>query len=99
MTTIIYKYPITIHGVQHVSMPKAAKILCAKSQLGSVCLWAENNITDLVNYPEVFDVHIFESRFTGEESSNGGTYIGSVQVEGYVTHVYEITAKEDAKEK
>lgn len=36
----IWKYPLEVNGIQRVSMPRGAKILCVQPQFGAVCLWA-----------------------------------------------------------
>ncbi len=35
----IWKYPIEIDDIQSFNMPKDAKILCVKMQMGEPCIW------------------------------------------------------------
>lgn len=39
----IWKYPLEIRDMQHIEIPRTAKILCAKVQRGRICVWAQVN--------------------------------------------------------
>lgn len=80
----IYKYPLQITDVQRVLMPSGAKILCAQVQGDQVCLWAE------VDTEKETEPRIIMIVGTGDPwRSDYYTYIGTVQLQGYVWHVYE----------
>lgn len=81
----IWKYPLVVkHGEQAIEMPKGAAIRCAQFQNGEIHLWAE------VDSDVPIDVRKFETFGTGwgiEPSPR--KYIGTVQVRGFVWHIYE----------
>lgn len=83
----IYKY--TLEVVDEVqtffTVPKGAKILCVQEQHNRPTLWME---VDTAAETEQRHFVIFG---TGEELPEGGerNYIHSVQIGGYVWHVYE----------
>lgn len=83
----IYKYYLKLDGVQHIEMPKGAKILCVQLQQRSPCLWAEVETT------QEMETHIIHTIGTGHEikEENLGTYIGTYQfADGAVAlHLYD----------
>lgn len=81
----IYKYNINLQGSSLI-LPKGAKILSAQAQSCSLCLWAE--IDTNADREERF----FEVYGTGHQIiDNHGKrkFIATVQIEGFVWHVFE----------
>ncbi|MDD1553134.1 hypothetical protein FO615_06025 [Riemerella anatipestifer] len=82
----VYKYPLFVQGVQFVSLPKGAEILCVQEQNGKPCLWA------LVNpEAEKEEVKLITSG-TGEVfNTKNLKYIGTYQLlEGnFVGHLFK----------
>ncbi|AQY22662.1 DUF7352 domain-containing protein [Riemerella anatipestifer] len=83
---VVYKYPLLVQGVQFVSLPKGAEILCVQEQNRKPCLWA------LVNpLAEKQDVRIITSS-TGEVfNTKNLKYIGTYQLpdNGFVGHLFK----------
>jgi hypothetical protein len=90
----IFKYPLRVTDVQKLELPKGATILSVQEQSGTLCLWAE------VETPSKTSARTFEVIGTGNPISmaDNRVYIGTVQMDGLVWHVYErITNNIDKK--
>lgn len=83
----IFKYPLRIVDVQKVELPAGAKILTAQDQNGTLTLWVE------VETPRKTATRTIEVIGTGNPISvmDNRLYIGTVQMDGLVWHVYERT--------
>jgi hypothetical protein len=83
---VIYKYPLAQEQHQKVLMPQSAKIIAVQTQGNShVCVWA------IVDPALPKEEREFEIIGTGEEfQPNTRTHIGTVQLGGFVWHVFEI---------
>lgn len=95
MSIAIYKYPIQcnstregFHKIQ-VEMPWGAVPLCVQNQNGQVCIWAE---VVKGRKPETFTFVSVGTGF-GKVPING-VYLGTVQQDVYVWHIYRIEGKE-----
>lgn len=79
---IIYKYPIE----QVAEMPMGFKVLRVGMQNGTPCLWAEVPMQG----------PLIRTRFkiygTGQEISDGASYIGGFSEGPFEWHVYEVPA-------
>ncbi len=82
---MIYKYPLKLTDVQHVTMPKGARILSVHDQRGTICLWA------LVDASEVStEARLIEIIGTGNPMPVAKRqFIGTVVQEPFVWHVFE----------
>lgn len=82
--TTIHKYPIGITSRQTVEMPENAKILCVQMQDETPTLWAAV-IPAAIR--ERRTIEIFGTGHPIDEAER--EYIGTVQDESYVWHVFE----------
>lgn len=83
----IYKYPLEVVDMLKITMPKNAVILSVQSQMGLLQLWAE------VDPIETLTEYTFLIVGTGHVipvSDGNRKYIGTVQHNGFVWHVYLI---------
>jgi hypothetical protein len=84
----IYKYPLFPAQLQ-IEMPKGARILTAREQDDTICVWAE------VDTEQPSETRVLEVFGTGhlmrEEMGVSREYIGTAFLEGgsLVFHVYE----------
>ena len=82
----IYKYPIKVTDLQTVQMPDLAQILCVQKQDGIICLWArcfsENELK-----PRSISVAGTGNPIDGNYFHK---YIGTVQDDPFIWHVFEI---------
>jgi hypothetical protein len=89
-TKVIYKYPLKEAGtgrIQTVELPVGAKILCVQAQGDVPTVWAE-----VLTVETKTETRLFQMQGTGWSFSDYGhhEYIGTVQIDGYVWHFYEI---------
>lgn len=83
MKQIIWKYPFQIEDRFEIEMPEGAQVLTAQMQGSTPCLWA------LVNPEAPKTIRKFFVYGTGHEIGEEGiAYIGSVQSNGFVWHVF-----------
>lgn len=79
----VWKYPLLARAHQAVMMQHEAKILCVQMQDGTPTLWAEVDPERGQSFRHVYVVG------TGHEvPADAGQYIGTVQMDAYVWHVY-----------
>lgn len=78
----IYKYPIEVSDQWFVELPRASRILCVQMQNGSPWIWA------LVDTTAPKAVHRFDWHPTGRECNAPGVYVGTVQDNGMVFHLF-----------
>ena len=82
----VYKYPIEpIPGVvQETTIPQDATIVHAAAQEQLICLWAQ---VDPLAPP---GDRGFQVVGTGQDIPNGATHRGTVHMQPFVWHVYEL---------
>lgn len=79
---VVWKYPIDLKDHQAVLMQHEAKILCVQMQDGTPTIWAKVDPARGQSFRHVFVVG------TGHYVPDGKTYLGTVQMNGYVWHVF-----------
>jgi len=81
----IWKYPIEIHDLICIEMPKEAEILTVQSQKGIICIWA------LVNTDNPTEQRRFRIYGTGNPVEFNGDYIGTFQIYNgdLIFHLFE----------
>lgn len=80
----IWKYHLDITDVQQLIIPLPASLLTVGVQDGNLCVWA---LVDPDKTLMPVDIYIYG---TGNPVRNApGKYVGTVQNEGYVWHVFE----------
>lgn len=83
MTNVIWKFLLTDDAIE-LMMPEGAKILDAQDQAGTWCLWA------IVSPEKPRQKRKFRVFGTGHELPEGHFgYIGTIQQEPFVWHVFE----------
>ena len=80
----IWKFPLEITDIQHVKMPKGAKILSVRDQGGIPMLWAMVNPEAEVENREIHIVGTGHMRDMYEL-----TYIGTTVNDIFVWHIFE----------
>jgi len=87
---IIYKYEIKLEfGLQKIELPFGAEILSVQMQADSLCIWALINPKTNVKTIRIIDIiatGIYIHDIKKFQYHN--TFIGTVQYEGYVFHVF-----------
>lgn len=99
---MIYKYPLKITDEQSVDMPTGAKILSVQMQGKTLCLWASVNPENkqskrticIVGTGNPFDEDRNVRLGTSEGRGVGCVYLGTVQDQGFVWHVFEKLSQE-----
>lgn len=82
----IYKYKLeTSFDIQLVEMPFGAIILSSQNQNGEIFIWAH---VESFNSHEYRRFHVLGTGYPMPE--NRKSYIGTVQIEKLVYHIYEI---------
>lgn len=81
----IWKYPLKLVDRQTIEMPQGARILTAQYQEKVLCVWAE---VDTIKHREKREILI---QGTGPPLNSvfANRYIGTVQDDLFVWHVYE----------
>ena len=83
----IWKFPLELTGVQEVEMPSGSQLLSVAVQQETLCLWAmvdldrgtkERRMIDIIGTGNPIDSH-------------RRSFIGTVQMESFVWHVFERT--------
>lgn len=102
MSKVIYKYPLRVVDSQLVLMPTGAKILSVQAQNGTLCMWAvvdempENQSNVSVEYRTFYIFGTGNSIPAGMPThvvSDHKYFIGTVQMDGFVWHVFEVPNK------
>lgn len=83
----IYKYPLILQHRQTVKMPLYAKILSVQMQGYQICLWAELDTDDDAG-DRTFLIYGTGHEIP-EEEEFGRKYIGTIQQERLVWHIFE----------
>lgn len=83
----IYKYPLPLSQFNDIEIPEGGSVLSVMLQRGVICLWV---LVDTSIPPEI---RTFEIIGTGNHIAETmgvfRKYIGSVQADTYVWHVFE----------
>lgn len=85
MNAVILKFPLfQMKQTNEVVMPLGAEILCVQEQRGYITIWAKC-------HPNVkTEVRHIEVHGTGNEFDDKGLrYVGTVQQDGFVWHIFE----------
>ena len=82
---VVRKYVLSLIDAdwQELAMPAGANLLHVDEQAGKICLWA---LIDPDGEPEA---RTFTIAGTGHRVPETAIYVGTVQVEKYVWHVFE----------
>ena len=83
----VHKYEVISFDPQIVMMPKGAIIRYVGQQEGSVCLWAEVDSDGPMEARLIYVVGTGKRIMYLERSPK---YLGTVQVQSFVWHVYEL---------
>ena len=85
MTSVIYKYPLTLNDRQTVELPLGAEVLCAQAQYDTIMVWAK---VDPQRYKEPRTFYVVATGAAVPEDAV--TYLSTVQLFGgrLVFHVY-----------
>lgn len=85
MTKTIWKYPLLNDYINTIFMPKGAHILCVQNQDNIPTIWAMHNATVTTKVLRTFYIY-----GTGHNiSSDNLDYIGTVQINNVVWHIFE----------
>lgn len=89
----IYKYELLITDEQKVLMLKGANILTAQNQDEMIHIWAEVDIMNALGAENEYEYRYFDIFGTGnliiEELGVVRKYINTVQINGFVWHIFE----------
>lgn len=82
--TAIWKFKLELSSEQTIKVPCGARPLCAQPQAGSICIWMQLEANDKPLTERSVRIvgtgHPFEAQ--------GLQYIGSVQIQSFVWHIY-----------
>jgi hypothetical protein len=79
----VFKYPLKVSGgLQSFEIPKFAEVVSVAEQRGELCIWLE--VDDLIP----LELRKFAVFGTGHKVT--GRHCGSVVMEPFVWHVYEV---------
>lgn len=81
----ILKYPLSSDPHQVLMIPKGAEILCCQVQDGVICLWAKSCMANSYAYRKI---SIYGTGWSMSDDFEK-KYIGTVQLNGYVWHVFD----------
>jgi hypothetical protein len=86
----IHKFPISLEERQTVALPYGARALHVGVQAGVVCLWALfDEKGQLGRGPVAREFAVYGTGFALPDDV--GTHLGTVQIDGFVWHVFEVT--------
>lgn len=83
MTIWKYELPLGPKSEFVIEMPKGAKVLCVQAQDGEIFLWVK------LDPDHCTELRKFTIYGTGNDVPSGGVYIGTVQIDPFVWHVFE----------
>lgn len=81
----IWKIPLVLNDFQTISVPAGCEYLTVQDQRGVLCLWA---IVDDEAAKVSRSIRIVGTGHATAHSQNENTYIGTVQQNGFVWHVF-----------
>jgi len=89
---IIYKYPLPIKQFIQLAMPVDSEILTFQVQNENPVLWAKHK-----DLKSEWAIRHFTFIGTGNEydQESGHVYIGTIQLKGFVWHLFEIVTYQD----
>jgi len=79
----VWKYDLYFSPNVNITMPKGAKILSVQNQYDNLHLWA------LVDTEAPLELRTFAVFETGEFKESYGNHLATVQIRGFVWHVFE----------
>lgn len=89
MSKAIWKYQFDARDHMATSMPRGAIIRHVDNQDDCITIWAEVD-TDAIADPQ-FETRLFRVFGTGHDIDDGGlNYVGTVMIDPFVWHVYEV---------
>lgn len=85
---VIWKFPLVLTDEQIIPVPSGKQFLCAQVHNGVITLWARVETTAPQEYTAI---RIYG---TGDPipDEDALSYIGTVQYNGYIWHVFELLA-------
>lgn len=83
----IHKAVLEMEQIQHVNVPHGAYFLTAQIQLGKICVWYE-----CVPQYTISPRRIAIVATGGQIPSGSVKYLGTVQLQELVFHIYELDA-------
>lgn len=91
MMTKVWKYelPRNVYEAQ-ILMPAAGKILSVQLQGRDIVMWVQVPVIEEGSYPNTRRFRLKETGESIEVDDSLLRYIGTVQIEDYVLHVFEI---------
>ncbi len=78
----IFKYPIRLTPLQDIEIPEGAYFLDVQLQEKQICIWA------IVDTEREKEQHKIVIRGTGHDVQEDIDYLGTVQQDGYVWHIF-----------
>jgi len=81
---VIHKYQMGL--VTTHEMPKKAECICVQMQNDNICAWFLQDVDDKEIVPRKFTIY-----GTGHDIPIHDKYMGTVQNDGFVWHVFEVT--------
>lgn len=82
----VFKYNLALTDLtQYLELPVGAKIKYVDNQNGQITFWAE--VDQLANKHELRGFNVFGTGHTIDDDSM--EYVGTVQLHGFVWHIYE----------
>ena len=84
MSHTIHKYPLPLMASFEIGSRPGAEPLTVQMQDGRPCLWMRVPVVVRGDY----QVHRFYWVGTGQECPFPSTYVGTVQLDGYVWHLF-----------
>jgi len=88
----IWKFPLQLNDETVIPMPAGAKVLCVQMQGRTICAWA------VVDEQAPKERRRFYIRGTGHPLGQApiANYVGTVQIDGFVFHVFDGGSAEDS---
>lgn len=84
----VFKFPLKVTDQpQSLTLPVGAQIVLVAPQREQLCIWIDLNTDSSMQELRRFAVH-----GTGHDIGDGEKHVGSVLMEPFVWHVYEVTA-------
>lgn len=86
----VYKYDLEPLNTESLSMPVGSKILHVDNQDGNLCLWAlvDTSVTTMCS--RIITVVGTEHQLWTKEAGKRNEYIGTVVIDPFVWHVFEL---------
>lgn len=92
----IYKQQLQTIGIQDIKVPSDARIRCVQNQNDRITIWYEV-FTDKEGMPmckeEIRTIGIYGTGHPIKCLQGNRTYLGTVQIQGFVWHVFHLVEK------